>query len=375
MNIEELAWSLRQMAPEFADSYCIINGELMKLDEVLRMGQEEYRTRSVRYMPSKLYKYFSNTYTENDINYSIQALKDNTVHLEFPKNYDDVFDSEISLEFNEYEDLFIRDYCDRCQIEIGDKSIPELVYSLQLCLHDAYTKSGDLNNAFIKPSDSENEELSRKLFCLRLQKYLNEFNDFNLALKKIIEESYKECSKDSRDMFMASCFTTLPFSQLMWGKYANEHKGFCIEYGVLRDDNQYSDLLYNLLPMIYCKTRSGVTRRIYKYQDHKPDDQYLWDLLSNGLLRKSFDWAFQNEWRLLLPKNWLPGNNQNITFFPITRVYLGNRMPYEERMKIIEICKQKGIPYSGVLRNAKYYEMEACQYSCEDCSICAPKDN
>ena len=67
MNIEELAWSLRQMAPEFADSYCIINGELMKLDEVLRMGQEEYRTRSVRYMPSKLYKYFSNTYTENDV--------------------------------------------------------------------------------------------------------------------------------------------------------------------------------------------------------------------------------------------------------------------------------------------------------------------
>ena len=127
--------------------------------------------------------------------------------------------------------------------------------------------------------------------------------------------------------------------------------------------------------MIYCKTRSGVTRRIYKYQDHKPDDQYLWDLLSNGLLRKSFDWAFQNEWRLLLPKNWLPGNNQNIKFFPIARVYLGNRMPYAERMKIIEICKQKGIPYSGVLRNAKYYEMEACQYSCEDCSICAPKDN
>ena len=48
---------------------------------------------------------------------------------------------------------------------------------------------------------------------------------------------------------------------------------------------------------------------------------------------------------------------------------------YEERMKIIEICNQKGIQYSGVLRNAKYYEMEACQYSCEDCSICAPKDN
>ena len=134
MNIEELAWSLRQMAPEFADSYCIINGELMKLDEVLRMGQEEYRTRSVRYMPSKLYKYFSNTYTENAINYSIQALKDNTVHLEFPKNYDDVFDSEISLEFNEYEDLFIRDYCDRCQIEIGDKSIRNAkYYEMEAC--------------------------------------------------------------------------------------------------------------------------------------------------------------------------------------------------------------------------------------------------
>ena len=63
-------------------------------------------------------------------------------------------------------------------------------------------------------------------------------------------------------------------------------------------------------------------------------------------------------------------NNKNgftTKFFPITKVYLGNRMSAQRRKTIIDICKNKGIPYSGVVRSSEWYEMQECGVLCEDC--------
>ena len=87
----------------------------------------------------------------------------------------------------------------------------------------------------------------------------------------------------------------------------------------------------------------------------------------HGALRKSIDWAFQNEWRLLLPLSDKNGDNCNVEFFPITRVYLGNRMQSEKRKEIIDFCNNEGIPYIGVQRNPNIYEMQECSMKCEDC--------
>ena len=54
-------------------------------------------------------------------------------------------------------------------------------------------------------------------------------------------------------------------------------------------------------------------------------------------------------------------------FFPITKVYLGNRMPADKRKEIITICKRKGIPYIGVTRSLELYEMQECKDLCENC--------
>lgn len=54
-------------------------------------------------------------------------------------------------------------------------------------------------------------------------------------------------------------------------------------------------------------------------------------------------------------------------FFPITKVYLGNRIPAAQRKEIIEICHEKNIPYVGVKRNPHIFEMQDCEMKCEDC--------
>ncbi|MEI3305239.1 MAG: DUF2971 domain-containing protein [Dysosmobacter sp.] len=53
--------------------------------------------------------------------------------------------------------------------------------------------------------------------------------------------------------------------------------------------------------MIYCKTQPNMTERIAKFQDAEFTMEALRDIYFHGALRKSIDWAFQNEWRLLLP--------------------------------------------------------------------------
>lgn len=154
----------------------------------------------------------------------------------------------------------------------------------------------------------------------------------------------------------------------MWGgAYANCHKGFCIEYTVLPKDEVYKEIFYNLFPMIYCKIRPDMTSRLVMAKDKELTKETLWDIYSHGALRKSLDWAFQNEWRLLLYPHSTNIADYNVKFFPITKVFLGNRMQPKNRKKIIEICNRKHIPYIGVKRNSNLFEMQDCEIKCENC--------
>lgn len=92
----------------------------------------------------------------------------------------------------------------------------------------------------------------------------------------------------------------------------------------------------------------------------------MWDLYFHGALRKSIEWVQQSEWRFLFPMN--SEANFNMPFFPISKVFLGNRMAMKDRADIIEICNQKNIPYIGVTRASDVFEMKDCSTLCENCS-------
>lgn len=57
----------------------------------------------------------------------------------------------------------------------------------------------------------------------------------------------------------------------------------------------------------------------------------------------------------------------NVPFFPITKVFLGNRMPQSSRKEIIKICHEKSIPHIGVTRKTDVFEMQECEIQCENC--------
>ena len=113
MDINELILSIKQNQAELMTSYCIVNGAISSLKEIQDMGYREFSYRAKCNMPMKLQKYFPNLSTEKDgekVNYSIQALENNTVFMQTPSEFDDVYDSDINFDFNEYEYLRLSEY-------------------------------------------------------------------------------------------------------------------------------------------------------------------------------------------------------------------------------------------------------------------------
>ena len=55
--IDNLIESFKQFAPNFLNSYCIINGRLLELDKVEKMGYDEFSYQSRLSVPLKLYKF------------------------------------------------------------------------------------------------------------------------------------------------------------------------------------------------------------------------------------------------------------------------------------------------------------------------------
>ena len=338
------------------------------------MGYNEFSYQSRLSVPLKLYKYFPNKVTEDNerpVNYSIQALKNNTVYLQSPIQFDDCYDSDISIDFPVYEKIALIEYCRRCGIFINSELSTNEVGNLFL---DAIVKSlnehRNYENIFSVKPETEIENLENEIFCKSLFLEMQKTIDLGQALSRIILKEYSDLLKKLKSTFRVSCFATDPFSQLMWGgSYADEHRGFCLEYTVLPNNTEYTDIFYNLFPMIYCKTRKDISEKIVAMKGKDVSFESLWNIYFYGALRKSIDWAFQNEWRLLLPLKNEKEADYNVKFFPITKVFLGNRMPTDKRKELIDICKEKNIPYVGVKKNKDLFEMQECEMKCEDCPI------
>jgi len=154
----------------------------------------------------------------------------------------------------------------------------------------------------------------------------------------------------------------------MWGSsYADNHRGFCVEYTINPNDTSLQKQYFNLFPVIYCNKRADIEKELLHWLDEEISSESYWKIHFHGVLRKSINWADQNEWRLLLPHA-LNQSGYTVPFFPITKVYIGNRMEDAQRKELIDLCHSRGIPYSGMIRAADKFEMQECPTLCENCS-------
>lgn len=365
-------------ASDFQNRLCIINGAPMLLEEVEKMGLQEFGLRAKLNMPIRLYKYYPNTTkTKEDpntheliqTNHSIKSLKNNEVYLNTPLEFDDAYDSDIFVDFEQYAKERLRHYCSLCNCELDDTNdLGDMIYRLAKTLYAAIVAGRTPFNVFDVSCCSDGAKLSAENFTMRIESALIAGSQWNEAIDQSIRTEYQQFMHGIRNSFRISCFATSPFSQRMWGSaYADNHKGLCIEYRIDSDDPAYQRLIYSLYPVIYCKSRSEVTKQLIHWQDAEMPEESLWQIYFNGVLRKSFDWVDQNEWRLLMLPTTRKQSGFTVPFFPISKVYLGNKTPPEQRKEIIEICQEKNIPYVGMTRALDRFEMQECKMLCENC--------
>lgn len=122
--------------------------------------------------------------------------------------------------------------------------------------------------------------------------------------------------------------------ELLWAHYANNHKGFCIEYAldILINDNKFNK--FYSFPVSYAS---------------KPPQIEMTDVSSKdfiGLLKKlagtkSKRWSYEKEIRIITDKF----GEQDYDFKAVKSIYFGFRMPEDEIDKIMKRLKGRGIQY------------------------------
>lgn len=170
-------------------------------------------------------------------------------------------------------------------------------------------------------------------------------------LERMMIKTVESVNKKNNDTFLIGCLAGSNKNRLMWSHYANNHKGFCVEYDF---SDIGSDNIPPILPIVYAKNRP-----IYPW---KPQMRYTKNAFREaleqivvGLLTKDEAWSYENEWRVMIKIQ----EKQNIKMPPITCVYLGAAMTTKNKNRIIKIAKANGLKVKQMVLDRGTYELHA----------------
>ena len=182
--------------------------------------------------PALLYKYYSDTPEKLD------AVKENRMWYSAPCNFNDVFDCDISIDDKKMFNEALKLFPDKRGIRPG-------------------------SNAW----KNFRTTMTQQLRALRSQ-----FDEL-------------------RNTTGVSCLSESENSLLMWAHYANNHRGFCVEYDLL----EISRILnFSAIPVIYSEERT-----CFDFFNPQTIENDTLKLFIRSLTSKSPEWSYEKEWRII----------------------------------------------------------------------------
>lgn len=169
---------------------------------------------------------------------------------------------------------------------------------------------------------------------------------------------------EAEKKYNVACFSENNNSSLMWGHYADGHKGFCLEYDFtdnLTDCNKPCNsiksclkflLEFPIAPICYSGHRLDATAGILSIIQQRLKNEiglgmndYFPDMLLciKCLLTKASDWHYEKEWRLF---GYFPDESKqhgSIMRKKTKAIYLGSSMFQEHKQKLLSIAEEKEI--------------------------------
>lgn len=306
-----------------------------------------YKELGLAELPRSFIRFYSNKESKDSANtmrnYSLEALRNNTVHLSHPSEFNDPYDCSLRIDYNTF-----------C-----NKKIDEFIKE----------------NGFPIPIDLSLE--MKKIALL----------DYGISLEKLKSELDNLYNTEIYHLqsWLVCCFSEpqMRFSNIMWAHYADDHRGFCIEYEMpeirKNDENWYEyllpwerSILMHFYPVVYCDERPDFTQKWLDMDDVlRNSDSYtdVFPYYQYGFLPKGRQWNYEHEWRFIYPpvkkgleeKYPLTGRlkfGDNFEFFPIKNVYLGCNITEEAKDEVIKTVGDKNIRILEEYRSMDSYNFD-----------------
>ena len=307
----------------------------------------DFKNRFCGKQPKHLYKY------RNVDNLSIDSLENDYAWFSHPIDFGDMVDStlntDVEAEIEEFEkdskpivkkiavaiiNYWLAPYGQKVNEELVDKVIP--LFGEDGQISEADTRGFMLNQFPQYASDNNIKKLleatqpdKQEATLDSVRGFFETYIDFNNRIRK---ETFAFCLAEESD------------NLAMWETYANNAKGFCIEYEIPDDTFLGQRILMNLLPMYYGEREfikffdvlvRGLTSK-KQINGVSYEDYEKWFL---SVYTKNETYSFQKEWRVVFTAD-MGGNKQPFPF--IKSIILGEKISDENKAKLIEIAKSKG---------------------------------
>lgn len=289
-----------------------------------------------KHIPKSIFKY-------REINKnSLTNLKNNTIWLTGKDSLNDPNECRMFI------DREILTKCTRKNQIIKSKQLLTQFFKIDEDAYNFIIESSDPYNQFfnyIEKSYSKNKFNEQKL-------------KFDRSITKIIADNKKSISEG----FKLCSFSERKDSILMWSHYANNHKGFCIEYELV-NISPPNHRRYSLYPVTYSDEIFDATNY---YCDYSKNNTPNYTYLVQAGLYKAKDWKYEEEWRLLFPFDMIQ-NDQPFEMGKPKAIYLGSEFDYKDESGLLDICKEKNIPIFKMEQHKSKFQLYNLELNINDC--------
>lgn len=249
----------------------------------------------------QLYKYYSN------IDYAEDAVTKERIHLEYPKDYNDIYDSVIKFG----DDMLLSSHL---IVESW-----RLLFKI-VCTSEQHVVVEKILNDF----DSKE--------CVPFSKIIEQMQCSSITLNEIDEikaKIIKSLGVKQSDSYKISCFTETNNSLLMWAYYADKYQGVCLEFDTNTDIPPFSEC-----------------RKVQYTRNYKSAG--VWD----DYFIKSEQWSHEQEWRVVCK------TDSEYIHAKVTSIFLGPRANSETFFRMAQSAISKEIDLYLVVPKNDVYDLK-----------------
>ena len=173
--------------------------------------------------------------------------------------------------------------------------------------------------------------------------------------KKSLDYPIKKIINRRKEEVYLTCFSKTNIINPMWAHYAYNHTGICIEYD-LKDLNEKYILKW-CYPVKY-ENNYDYTKELMNIKNNGDK------LLHETLLKKSTEWKYEKEWRILIDYDIQlsglikKGNDYFLKLPKPQAIYLGINISNKNREKILKICEDREISAYQMEINRKNHQLK-----------------